>query len=159
MECFQAFFLLCLEFWHSAIFSHYTTEISLMTSSSLNGGVFLYLHWSLSLTFVTSLPTFFFHSTLALLGFHNSIFASPFWQLRCLFPFPFAMEISAGFYSSAFPGVSVPSHTGTSDVCIHLGLSIHPVLHFSHCVFLGKCLCQFNFHMAAAELPRSPLKC
>lgn len=51
------------------------------------------------------------------------------------------------------------SHTGTSDMCIHLGLSIHPVLYFSHRIFLGKCLCQFNFHMAAAELPRSPLKC
>lgn len=72
------------------------------------------------------------------------------------------MEISASFLSSAFPCRSVPVMLAAfciSDMCFYLGLFIHPVLHLSHYVFLGECLCQFDFHMAVAELLRSPLKC
>lgn len=57
---------------------------------------------------------------LALLGFQSSIFASPFWQLRLPFQFPFSMEISAGFLSWY---TSTQSHW---HQCIYLGLFIHP---------------------------------
>lgn len=90
--------------------------------------LYLYLHWSLSLTFVISLPTLSFPSTLSLLGFHNSILTSPFWQLRLPFPFLFTMEISADFLSFASPHGSVPSHVGSvlRQWRVHLSWSLHP---------------------------------
>lgn len=75
-----------------------------------------------------SLPTSSFLSTLSLLGFHNSILTSPFWQLRLPFPFLFTMEISAGFFSSASPHGSVLSHVA-SILCqwrVHLSWFLHP---------------------------------
>lgn len=135
-----------MHFWHSAIYSHCTNEIALVTSASLNDVVFIYIFANPCLLLLSSLCQLYLSSQ----HFRSLAFTTP----SSLLPFdrwgflfhshsPWKWKSQQAFSLLPLPADQYPVMLAAfciSDVCIYPGLCIHPVLHFSHCVFLGKCL-------------------